>query len=225
MKVLLISDNQTELNRIDNFLKSNGYDTIIYHWLLKALDNIEEISPDVTVVSVYDYPRHWKTLAQFENSGIARNNSEIILYVPENFSEDEKKKARALGVKGFFNSCDERGLNSLLEMLFVKDDPEELSFTNTTLDKPSDVEEEGISETENKTEGKDTEIPEIEKPETEIQESDDNDFLNDIPTVDDILNKHETVETAIPVPDNMPEIPVKKHKGSLLARMQELRNA
>lgn len=202
MKVLLISDNQTDLNKIDSFLKSNGYDTIIYHWLLKALDNIEEISPDVTVVSAYDYPRHWKTLAQFQNSGIARNNSSLILYVPKDFSDDEKKKAEALGVKGFFDSCDERGLNALLEMLFVKEDKSQLSFENKMYDKP-EVEEESA-----------------------LTESDfDEDFMNDIPTVADILDKHEAVETTIPVPDNMPEIPVKKQKGSLLARMQELINA
>lgn len=202
MKVLLISDNQTDLNKIDSFLKSNGYDTIIYHWLLKALDNIEEISPDVTVVSAYDYPRHWKTLAQFQNSGIARNNSSLILYVPKDFSDDEKKKAEALGVKGFFDSCDERGLNALLEMLFVKEDKSQLSFENKMYDKPEVEEESALT---------DSDFGE--------------DFMNDIPTVADILDKHVAVETTIPVPDNMPEIPVKKQKGSLLARMQELINA
>lgn len=196
MKVLLISDNQSDLDKIDKFLKENGYDTIIYHWLLKALDNIEEISPDVTVVSAYDYPRHWKTLVQFQNSGIGRNKSSVILYVPKDFSEDEKKKAEVLGVKGFFDSCDERGLNNLLEMLFVKSDSSSLSFENTMYDK------------------------EVEEP-VEQPVDEEEDFV--VPTVADIMAKDEPIETKIPGAEAF-EVP-KKKKGSLLARMQELNNA
>lgn len=117
MKILIISDNVENVSVMDKALQANGYDTIIYHWLLKALDNIEEISPDFTIVSVYDYPRHWKTLAQFEKSGICRNNGNVILFVPENFSEEENNKAKALGIKGTFSSVSEDGINGLLKLL------------------------------------------------------------------------------------------------------------
>lgn len=117
MKILIVSDNAEKVSVMDKALQSNGYDTIIYHWLLKALDNIEEISPDFTIVSVYDYPRHWKTLAQFEKSGICRKNGNVILYVPEDFSEDEKEKAKALGIKGTFSSVSEEGINNLLSLI------------------------------------------------------------------------------------------------------------
>jgi len=82
-----------------------------YRWLLKALDNIEEIRPDIVVVNASDYPRHWKTLTQFIKSGIAGKIPDVILYVPKSFSETEKMKAQKLGIKGIFDSCDEDGMS------------------------------------------------------------------------------------------------------------------
>ncbi len=114
MKTLIICDDESVISKIDTFLQKNGIDTIIYRWLLKALDNLEEISPDSIIVSVYDYPRHWKTLAQFINANLCRKNAKLILYVPQNFSSEEKKKADSLNVSGFVESLDE---NSLLKIL------------------------------------------------------------------------------------------------------------
>ena len=64
MKALLVADDEKAINNISEVLKAAGYDTIVYTWLLKALDNIEEIAPHLIIVSTGDYPRHWKTLAQ-----------------------------------------------------------------------------------------------------------------------------------------------------------------
>ena len=51
MKALIISEDESVYSTLDNILKKASYDTIIYKWLLKALDNIEEIRPDLIVVS------------------------------------------------------------------------------------------------------------------------------------------------------------------------------
>ena len=111
MKAIIICDDEELIGKVDSALASLSYDTIIYRWLLKALDNIEEIRPDIVVVSASDYPRHWKTLTQFIKSGIAGKIPDVILYVPKSFSETEKMKAQKLGIKGIFASSDESGIS------------------------------------------------------------------------------------------------------------------
>jgi len=111
MKAIIICDDEEVIGKVDAALASLSYDTIIYRWLLKALDNIEEIRPDIVVVSASDYPRHWKTLTQYIKSGIGGKIPDVVLYVPASFSEAEKKKARKLGVKGIFASSDKSGIS------------------------------------------------------------------------------------------------------------------
>ena len=77
MKALLISDDESIVTPLDSYLKNHQFDTIIYKWLIKALDNIEEIKPDLIVISAAEYPRHWKTLVQFVKSGIGGDNVKI----------------------------------------------------------------------------------------------------------------------------------------------------
>jgi len=119
MKALVVCDDAEVIAQLDTALQQYGIDTILYRWLLKALDNIEEISPDFTIISASDYPRHWKTLSQFINSGIGRAANKIILYTPDELSQEERKKADALGIRGCFSSLGENGegqgtLHSLL---------------------------------------------------------------------------------------------------------------
>ena len=114
MKALIISDKQEIIDFTSTFLKENNYDIIIYRWLLKALDNIEEIQPDVIILSAAEYPRHWKTLASFVKSGIGGNNVQLYLYDPEQLSNEEKRKAQELGIKAFINSLNEENLKQVI---------------------------------------------------------------------------------------------------------------
>ena len=123
MKALVVCDDAEVIAQLDTALQQYGIDTILYRWLLKALDNIEEISPDFTIISASDYPRHWKTLSQFINSGIGRAANKIILYTPEPLPSEERKKADALGIRGCFASLDkcEGGLETLHSFLGIKE--------------------------------------------------------------------------------------------------------
>ena len=101
MKALVISD-RTEINDyVTPLLKEKGFDIIHYRWIIKALDNIEEIQPDIIVLSAGEYPRHWKTLAGFVQSGIGGNNVKVYLYETSPLSEEDAKKADELGVLQF----------------------------------------------------------------------------------------------------------------------------
>ena len=50
MKALVISDRQEIIDFVTPLLKENGFDLIHYRWIIKALDNIEEIQPNVIVL-------------------------------------------------------------------------------------------------------------------------------------------------------------------------------
>lgn len=106
MKVLIISNNEDKINKIDSFMKANNYDVIVYKWLLKALDNIEEIKPDVIFISATEFPRHWKTLASFVQSGIGGKNVRLFLYEQQPLPEDELDKAKALGIEACLSSLE-----------------------------------------------------------------------------------------------------------------------
>lgn len=101
MKALVIADDDVVLGRIKNLLNKMNIDMIVYRWLLKALDNVEEIEPQLVIISTRDYPRHWKTFVQY-TSGLNISQPKVILFADREFSLDEKKKAQALGINGIF---------------------------------------------------------------------------------------------------------------------------
>lgn len=117
MKALVISDDSNIINACDDFLNAKGFDTIIYRWMLKALDNIEEIRPDCIIISSSEYPRHWKTLVQFVKSGIGGDNIAVYLYEPKPLSEGDLKKAKMLGITGYFTSFSKKQLANLSSSL------------------------------------------------------------------------------------------------------------
>ena len=128
MKALIISEDESVYTTLDNILKKASYDTIIYKWLLKALDNIEEIRPDLIVVSSSEYPRHWKTLVQFVKSGIGGDNVDIYLYEPTPVSAEDEEKAKILGVTGCFSQFEE--FEGLVKV--EGEEPAEVSTSSTT---------------------------------------------------------------------------------------------
>ncbi|MBR5402243.1 MAG: hypothetical protein IK102_10600 [Treponema sp.] len=115
MKALIISEDQKVCDTLNETLVDAGYDTIIYKWLLKALDNIEEIHPDCIVVSSSEYPRHWKTLVQFVKSGIGGDNVDIYLYEPNPMSDEDEEKARILGITDYFTTLEKSELQKIFK--------------------------------------------------------------------------------------------------------------
>jgi len=117
MKALIISDDTRVINSLKLFLEDKGFDTIVYRWLLKAMDNVEEIRPDCIVVSSSEYPRHWKTLVQFAKSGIGGDRIGIFLYEPTPMSDEDLEKVNLLGVNGMFTDFSAEQLAALDCML------------------------------------------------------------------------------------------------------------
>ena len=117
MKALIISDEAEVSEKLKELFKFYGVDVISYKWLLKALDNIEEIQPDIILLSASEYPRHWKTLVQFVKSGIGGEQVKVYLYEPNPLSKEDGEKARALGVTGYFTSLESNYLKSVFSFI------------------------------------------------------------------------------------------------------------
>lgn len=113
MKTLIISEDTNFIDKMDDFFANKGFDTIIYKWLLKALDNIEEIRPNCVILSSSEYPRHWKTLVQFIKSGIGGDEIAIYLYEPNPMPSKDEIKAKTLGINGFIKSLDDDEISKL----------------------------------------------------------------------------------------------------------------
>ena len=115
MKALLISESDEILNSYAAFFKEAGYDTVCYRWLLKAMDNLEEIEPQLVFIDGFGYPRHWKTLAQYIKTSF--KNAPLVLLAAD-LSEEEAKKADCLDVHCISGSIDDaqtrRNILSLL---------------------------------------------------------------------------------------------------------------
>ena len=113
MKVLIITEKQDLSTKISTIAKNYGADTIIYKWFLKALDNLEEIQPDVIILSTSEYPRLWKTLVQFLKSGLGGPNPRTYLYKDIPLSEEDQEKYEELGISGYFTQINENSLSFL----------------------------------------------------------------------------------------------------------------
>ncbi|MCR5062061.1 MAG: response regulator [Treponema sp.] len=93
MKAVLICEDNEKLNKIFPLLQTKGYDLIVYKWFLKAMDNLEEIKPDLVILSAKDFPRHWKTLVGFLQG--VDSNTKIYLFEAEEIENSEKEKINA----------------------------------------------------------------------------------------------------------------------------------
>ncbi|MBO5137304.1 MAG: hypothetical protein J6B81_02245 [Spirochaetaceae bacterium] len=99
MIALIVSESKHETALLETYIQQAGYDTIVYGWGLKAMDNLEEISPALLVINAQDFPRHWKILAQYANIVL---HPRIVLFVNKEFDEEEIRKATYLGIECFF---------------------------------------------------------------------------------------------------------------------------
>ena len=120
MKALLISESDEILNSYAAFFKEAGYDTVCYRWLLKAMDNLEEIEPQLVFIDGFGYPRHWKTLAQHIKTSF--KNAPLVLLAAD-LSEEEAKKADCLDVHCISGSIEDEQTQRDI-VLLLQQEPE-----------------------------------------------------------------------------------------------------
>lgn len=100
MKALLVVANDDVARLAGAYLRPLGMDIIRYRDPLKALDNLEEIYPDVVVMSARDFPRHWKSIVVNIRAVRPKTACTIVLLKGDFFSFEEAAKASHLEVNG-----------------------------------------------------------------------------------------------------------------------------
>jgi hypothetical protein len=99
MKVLLIADREELKHFLEKELALRGAQLVHYWHPIKAMDNIEEMAPELIIFSGRDFPRHWKPFLVYFRAYSPRAESvPFILLHGEAFPGDEKKKALHLKV-------------------------------------------------------------------------------------------------------------------------------
>ena len=131
MKAVIIAESENIIEEFSQYYKENGYDLIVYRWLMKAMDNIEEIDPDLIFINAEEYPRHWKVLCQYV-AGLNKNPKSV-LYSSSVLNDEDKNKAKILNIDSVINSSED--LQKICTL-------EELCPTTTESEQEIDVEQE-----------------------------------------------------------------------------------
>lgn len=98
MIIMLVAEDAALKSRFTSFFGPLGYDVVQYSHPLKAMDNLDEIAPDVVLCQTLDYPRHWKLIVKHIRETRERDDAVVILGVDDSFDTDEANKAAFLGV-------------------------------------------------------------------------------------------------------------------------------
>lgn len=98
MKVMLVSDSAEIKPTIQESFAYHNADVIHYDNPIKAMDNLEEIEPDVVLFAATDFPRHWKPFVTYLRNTFSRREAVFILLINESFDAAEAEKAEHLQV-------------------------------------------------------------------------------------------------------------------------------
>ncbi|NLM01217.1 MAG: hypothetical protein GX220_07180 [Treponema sp.] len=177
MKVLIVAETDFIMENFSDFFSKQGYSVIKYRWLMKALDNVEEIEPQIVVLSALDYPRHWKTFVQFVSCNVLKYKPKIILVVPEDFTDEEKEKAQILNIKKIVRSTEELKIDNEINEKTIEQNQETKEQTDLKI--PQIINESKENKPLNTYEKK------IETLVVKVPEKNNIDYLN-VPSLDDI---------------------------------------
>ena len=123
---MLVIEKDSIKHRVVEHLSPQGFVFIHYTNPIKAMDNLDEVAPDIVLFSAADYPRHWKPFLLLYRQGVWEDTKSddaeeadqprrpFILLKGLNFNEDEASKAGALEVNAIvkedFSSPEELSL-------------------------------------------------------------------------------------------------------------------
>lgn len=119
MKVLLVAERESLRDAAARNLGPQRAEIIWYRNPIKAMDNLDEVEPQVVLFSAQDFPRHWKPFLALLRSTWDKSESIFILLNGDDFPKEEAAKAEALSVNGIVheNLEDARELNRLRNIL------------------------------------------------------------------------------------------------------------
>lgn len=100
MIVLVVAREERLKEIVTAQFMSRGASVVHYRNPIKAMDNLEEIRPDIVFFYTQDFPRHWKPFMRFYRSLEHMEHGIAVLLTGDLFTEDEAAKAQLLEVNG-----------------------------------------------------------------------------------------------------------------------------
>lgn len=98
MKMMLVSDTPVLKPFLERSFSFQQADVIHYDNPIKAMDNLEEIQPEIVLFSSTDFPRHWKPFVMYLRNTFSRHETVFVLLISDAFSDEEAQKAEYLDV-------------------------------------------------------------------------------------------------------------------------------
>jgi hypothetical protein len=124
MKILLIAEKDSTKESVSTHLAPRGFDLIHYRNPIKAMDNIDEIAPEVVFFSAEDFPRHWKPFLKLLRESFTKDTTTFVLLKGDIFPFEEAAKAKHLEVAGIIKeNLEDRKEYSRLEELLSRYTP------------------------------------------------------------------------------------------------------
>lgn len=103
MNVMLVAASDEVKPFVERIFTFHHVDVIYYNNPIKAMDNLDEIQPDVIIFMSGDFPRHWKPFITYLRNTFNRRETIFILLVNETFDTDEANKAEHLQVNAILD--------------------------------------------------------------------------------------------------------------------------
>ena len=140
MKVLLVSRRQDLRGQLDRHFNPLGLAVIQYWNPIKAMDNIDEIDPDVVLFSSGDFPRHWKPFLTFLRNHRTRYTTVFVLLRSADFPFEEASKAQHLGVNGLADDslADRDDIDRLRDLIVRYKEVRDLRYSKRFVPHPED---------------------------------------------------------------------------------------
>lgn len=103
MNVMLVAASDEVKPFVERIFTFHHVDVIYYNNPIKAMDNLDEIQPDVIIFMSGDFPRHWKPFITYLRNTFNRHETIFILLVNQTFDTDEANKAEHLQVNAILD--------------------------------------------------------------------------------------------------------------------------
>ncbi len=104
MKALIVARNDEIKNLLTYHLKPVGFEIVHYKDPVKAIDNFEELDPQMILFHGQDFPRHWKPLLKLLREKKSKEEAVFILIKAPDFPMEEAAKASHLGINGMISA-------------------------------------------------------------------------------------------------------------------------
>ena len=100
MRAMLVSTREELREALALHFSPHQMEIVRYGHPLKAMDNLEELRPDVILWSTRDYPRHWKPFMPLLRQSFDRDDCAMVLLHNNDLVAKETEALKILGING-----------------------------------------------------------------------------------------------------------------------------